>query len=260
MCFCKCDICGFEVKNSKGTSHFYLKHNLTSKQYYDKYIRKEGEGLCIQCGKETKFLNWKYQKFCSLKCSNNNETRKLTFSASYKLNDISLIKVKREETNLIRHGNKNANRVFKIKLKAKNTCLKKYGVDNPMKLKKISSKSFLCRKSPVPKTSFKWKNYKLPSGLIIKVQGRENLLLNKLLKSFNEKDLRIHKNVPTITYLDTNGKMRRYFPDVYVPRLNWIFEAKCNYTWNPNEETRKNNILKFKEVKKLGFKYNVVIL
>lgn len=260
MCFCKCVICGFEVKNKKGVSHFNLKHNLTSKQYYDRYIKQEHEGFCNQCGKETKFLNWKYQKFCSLKCSNNNENRKLLFSKSYKLNDLKLIKNKRENTNLIRYGNKNANKVLEIKLKTKRSCLKKYGVENPMKLKKISLRAFGNRKSPVPKTSFKWKDYKLPSGIIIKIQGRENLLLDKLLKIFNENDLCIHKNVPTIQYFDSNGKMRRHFPDVFIPRLNWIFEAKCNYTWNPDEETRRNNILKFKEAKKLGFKYNVVIL
>lgn len=260
MSFCKCQICNIEIKNSKGTSHFYLKHKITSKQYYDKYIKQEGEGLCIQCGKETKFLNWKYQKFCSLTCSNNNEKRKDLFSKSYKKNNLELINSKRENTNLLRYGNIAPTRTFQIKNKIKRTCINKYGFDNPMKCKKISKKSYFNRKSPAPKISFKWKKYILPSGTEVKVQGRENLLIDKLLKCFKEKDLCIHKNVPTIIYTDINGNEKKYFPDIYVPRLNWIFEAKCNYTWNPNEEIRKNNILKLKETKKLGFHYNLMIL
>ena len=79
------------------------------------------------------------------------------------------------------------------------------------------------------------------------------------LKCFKEKEILVHKGVPTIKYKDINGQIRDHFPDIYVPRYNWIFECKCNYTWNPDEKTKRNNILKIKSAKKQGFSYNLIM-
>ncbi len=257
----KCEICGKELISTKSMSHIPLIHKISVKEYYDKYLRTQNEGFCLQCGKETKFLGIfkKYQKFCSLTCSNNNESRKQEFSKSYKKNDIQLIKEKRFNTNFLRYGNSNANQVPEIKKKIIETCLRKYNVRYAMMNKDISNKSYSNRKAPLP-SSFKWKEYVMPSGRILLIQGRENKMLDKLLQIFTEEEILVHKGVPTIKYKDCNGIYRKHYPDAYVKKLNWIFECKCNYTWNPNEETRKNNILKYKEAKKLGFKYNVIIL
>ena len=46
------------------------KHRMSSKDYYDKYIKQDGEGLCKRCGKPTKYGDFKYRVFCSRKCSN----------------------------------------------------------------------------------------------------------------------------------------------------------------------------------------------
>lgn len=256
----KCEICGKEMLSTKSMSHIPLIHKITVKDYYDKFLRKPNEGFCIECGKETKFLGIfiKYQKFCSLKCSNQNQDRINLFKISYKENDLDEIKSKREETNLKRFGDKIANRNIDVKRKTKDTCMKRYGFTNPMMSKNISKKSYSNRKSSMP-YSFKWKEYKFPSGEIVKIQGKENKTLDKLLKVFDEKEIYVHKGVPTIFYIDINGVKRKHFPDIYIKKLNWIFECKCNYTWNPDEETRKNNILKFKEAKKQGFNYNVII-
>ncbi len=257
----KCEICGKELTSTKSMSHIPLIHKITIKQYFDKYLRKTNEGFCLECGNETKFLGifLRYQKFCSLKCSNTNTTRKQKFSKSYKENDIEIIKEKRYNTNFIRYGNRNANQVREIKKKIVETCLRKYNVPNPMMRKEISDKSQSNRKVPFTSASYKWKKYLTPSGKVLLVQGKENKLLDKLLKIFPENEISVHKGVPTIKYIDCNGKVRKHFPDVYIKKLNWIFECKCNYTWNPNEVDRKNNILKYKEAKKLGFKYNIMI-
>lgn len=47
-----CRICGKDVDIR---THIKV-HKLTSKEYYDEYIKKENEGICPICGKETKFL------------------------------------------------------------------------------------------------------------------------------------------------------------------------------------------------------------
>jgi uncharacterized protein YlaI len=48
---------------------------MTSNEYYDRFFKKEGEGICPVCGKETKYLNLRkgYCKFCSYKCANSKE-------------------------------------------------------------------------------------------------------------------------------------------------------------------------------------------
>lgn len=136
-----CKICEKELVSIKALSQHIRFHEITSKEYYDDYI---GNPLnCPECGKETEFLDLSrgYQKFCSLKCSNNNETRKNEFRKSYLKNDMYSVKEKRKKTNLSRYGNENANLSHFIQEKTKNIFRSKFGVDNPMKLKEISSKS-----------------------------------------------------------------------------------------------------------------------
>ena len=102
----KCLVCGKSVKDYRGlSSHIIQKHQITLKQYYDKYLKQEGEGICAECGKETNFCNIHagYGKFCCCSCSAKNiETRN----------------------------------------NCKKTCLEKYGVDNPSKADVIKDKIF----------------------------------------------------------------------------------------------------------------------
>ena len=72
-----CKICGKKLKSTKSMSHVKTIHNMEIKEYYDKFLRKDGEGFCFNCKEETKFLGVKigYQKFCSLSCSNKNINR-----------------------------------------------------------------------------------------------------------------------------------------------------------------------------------------
>ena len=68
----KCKVCNKEFKNATAlTSHLNSKHSLSSKTYYDKYIKKDNEGVCPICGKITRYtrLSTGYKKFCSIKCS-----------------------------------------------------------------------------------------------------------------------------------------------------------------------------------------------
>ena len=72
----KCAICGIVYKNASAlTAHVVIKHKLNSKEYYDKYLKKPGEGICPICGKTTRYtrLSTGYKKFCSIKCSRQSE-------------------------------------------------------------------------------------------------------------------------------------------------------------------------------------------
>ena len=108
-------------------------HKISSKEYYDKYLKKETEGFCKVCGKETKLysITTGYRQYCSIKCKNEDnelknkikETNKKLYGgtgfASEELNK------KGKETCLRIYGDKNYNNIEKaIKTNLENTvCL-----------------------------------------------------------------------------------------------------------------------------------------
>lgn len=67
-----CQICERELGIRGFWCHLKHKHHLTYKEYYDIYRRKEGEGICPECGKETTLYRGNYLRFCSSRCAVNN--------------------------------------------------------------------------------------------------------------------------------------------------------------------------------------------
>lgn len=105
----KCEICGNDYENKNGFGkHLFLTHNIHTKEYYDKYLRKPGEGVCPVCGKETSFrAEWRYLKYCSYKCAHKNEswnlnkfhkTRSEFYKEHYELNKQKCIENKNKST------------------------------------------------------------------------------------------------------------------------------------------------------------------
>lgn len=102
-----CKICGKELKGTFG-SHLPRSHNITSKIYYDTFYKEDGEGICLTCGKETKFIRYQegYHKFCSMSCNNRNPNLK-------KERGRKSSKTKREKYNsLINNDGNNANSYY----------------------------------------------------------------------------------------------------------------------------------------------------
>jgi hypothetical protein len=71
----ECKICEKEFKNYRTLGRHLRTHKITSKEYYNRYLKKENEGICPVCGKETYFIGLKrgYCKFCSYECANSGE-------------------------------------------------------------------------------------------------------------------------------------------------------------------------------------------
>lgn len=108
----KCLICGKDFKNGKYLSaHLKFEEHVKGQDYYDFYLKKPNEGICLVCGKPTKYINFTrgYQKCCSQNCSNS--------PLSDKGKNIS--KVLKSHTEEQRQA---------IKEKREATCLNKYGV------------------------------------------------------------------------------------------------------------------------------------
>ena len=121
------------------------------------------------------------------------------------------VKEKRRISNLERYGFENPLQREEIKEKCKQTNLEKYGVEYPSQNTEIYEK--------MNKTSYYIKEYILPSGNIINIQGYEHFALDELLQkeNMNENDIITGcKNVPTIWYNDESGKKHRHFVDIFI--------------------------------------------
>jgi very-short-patch-repair endonuclease len=91
-----CQICDKKFHGYEGiVAHCRRSHNISSKEYYDKYIKKENDGICLECKKSTKFtdLGHGYNEFCSNTCANTSkivqERKKITSNIHYNKNNFS---------------------------------------------------------------------------------------------------------------------------------------------------------------------------
>lgn len=146
-----CRICGKEYKGYLGLAIHLKVHQVNSKVYYDKFFKKENEGVCVRsgCGSKTNFCNLKqgYYKHCSIKCKNSDpdviaSTRKL-FLEKYGVDHpwkLEEVKERRKKTWLKNYGVENPGQSEEIKEKKKKTLMKKYGVAHQALLESVKSK------------------------------------------------------------------------------------------------------------------------
>lgn len=123
-----CRLCGREFKDYHILgNHISIVHNLNTKEYYDKFFKKEIEGKCQECNKETSYegLNIGYLKFCSLKCSNNNVD----------------IQNKKKYTCFKNYGVENPSQSYIVREKQKETCFKNHNANFPQQCKEVREKT-----------------------------------------------------------------------------------------------------------------------
>jgi len=109
-------------------------------------------------------------------------------------------------------------------------------------------------------SSNKYKNYTLPSGKIVKIQGYESKALDELLQTYEENDIFIgikiiNSEIGKISYFKEN-KEHTYIPDIYIKSINTIIEVKSNWTYNINKDV---NILKKEACLNQGFNFKFMI-
>ncbi len=157
------------------------------------------------------------------------------------------IRDKGKQTCLEKYGVEHISQSEHFKEKYKNTCLEKYGVEHSSQNPEIAERA--------SKNSYRIKEYKFPSGNIIKCQGYEPFALNELIKLHKEEDIITGcVNVPIISYTDLDGKEHKHFVDIFIPKQNKCIEVKSTWT----AEKKKDNIfLKQDAGKKLGYEYEI---
>jgi hypothetical protein len=157
------------------------------------------------------------------------------------------IKSKIKETNLERYGVEYNLQRKEVIDKIKETNLKKYGVEYIMQSPEIMEKSV--------KNSYYLKEYTLPSGNIIKIQGYEHYALDELLKNYNENEIITGtQNVPEIWYIGNDSKKHRHFVDIFIPSINKCIEVKSTWTYKTQKEVI---FLKQSAAKDLGYLYEI---
>jgi hypothetical protein len=127
----------------------------------------------------------------------------------------------------------------------KATCLKVYG-GHPNQNKEVQAKS--------EASSYKFRDYIMPSGRSVKLQGYEHIALDELVKIYKEDDIIIGRsNIPTIEYYIDDTK-HVYFPDFFIKSENKIIEIKSEWTI----QLKRGNITpKALATIQAGYKYEI---
>jgi hypothetical protein len=187
---------------------------------------------------------------------------------------------RKQETNLNKYGCTNTGSVQEVKDKIKesykekfgghpkqtkevqdkwkSTCMKLYG-GHPNQNKEVQGRSPSREQSSQAKseaTSYKFRDYMMPSGEIVKVQGYEDLALDELVQKYEEEDILVGRsNIPTIEY-HINDVKHVYFPDFLIKSENKIIEVKSEWTI----QLRRGNVQeKALATIKAGYKYEIWI-
>lgn len=222
-----------------------LKLAATNMQKYGKKCPMQNNEI-IQKMKAANIM--KYGVAHPSQCAETNQKRINTnmekYGVKYTLQHES-VKQKSQATNMRKRGVINPGQCPIVKQKSKETNLRNYGCEYPIQNAEFAEKH--------SKAAYKIKDFILPSGNIIKVQGYEPWALTELLdlESINEDDIVTDKRkVPEIWYTNIDNKRCRYYVDIYIPSQNRCIEVKSTWT----AEKKKDCIfLKQQAVKNAGY-------
>jgi hypothetical protein len=229
-----------EVKEKRRLSNlekYGFGHNLQREEIKEKVRATTLEKYGVEYGSQCKEVKDK--------CKKTNLER---YGADYGFQNEN-VKEKIRATNLEKYGVEHNLQREEIRDQIKATNLEKYGVEHSIQNPEIMEKQI--------KNSYYLKEYKLPSGGIIKIQGYEHYALDELFhqEKIDENDIITGcKNVPTIWYTDVNEKRRRHFVDIFIPLQNKCIEVKSTWTFTTQKETI---FLKQRAAKELGYLYEI---
>ena len=214
-----CEICGNKFKSQLAIScHISNKHHVDLKDYYDKYIKQDGEGICKTCGKPTKFdkMSKGYRRFCCYSCATkNNETQE-----------------KMKATNIQKYGVPNAFMADEVKEKMKQTCLERYGVEYASQ-----SEDFQDR---VNKTNLEKYNVKRPAQSTVIMEKMKQTCLERYgvdnyrktaecVDKINDTKRKNHTFGTSKPEKELEVELRKLFPDLQIQYKSELYPFKCDF-------------------------------
>jgi very-short-patch-repair endonuclease len=288
-----CQICHKDYPDLSHLSKHINNHEIPKKEYYDKYLKKDGEGICPECGGPTLYKNkWQnaYKKYCSEECKKkgvikNIEKTTLNKYGVSNVNKLKSIRNKIKKTNKKIYGNSCPMQNSNIQKTIRENNLKNLGVELPFQSKRIQKKGAKTRKKKYgAKYTYqsqelynKCKNtmiqkYEAPFTLQSPKLFEKSFKTRILLKKFNNSDLFYQgsyeldflekyytllniQRAPFIKYRFKN-KQRIYYPDFYILEKNLIIEIKNRYLAKRDKELIK---AKRKAVLSAGFQFIIIV-
>jgi len=159
----------------------------------------------------------------------------------------TLVQKKKQATCNLHYGTNFPAQADVIKERTKQTCMATYGVEHSLQAPEVRARGIATNlltygvehpsqnvevMERTQKNAKKYKEFKMPSGAIRKVQGYEPFALRDLFAaSYTEEQIMTNrKDVPHLAY-DVGGKKRVYFPDIFIPHENKIIEVKSTWTF-----------------------------
>lgn len=226
---------------------------------------------CSECNKELEWNQWKtqYKNFCSRSCATKNPlTRKKKQATCLERYGTPEHSHSTHHKGLLEQYNKNLtteDKVAKTK-KMREVFKKKYNVDWITQDKTFIEKrkqTLLNRDGSLSPVSFgRWKDYNLPDGTVIRIQGYENFALDCLFKIYKQSEILIQrKQIRDICkdfIYEINDIKRHYCPDIFIIPENKIIEVKSFWTYDKKGECsdlREINELKKQSVINAGYKF-----
>jgi len=209
----------FKEKSKKTCLDKYgVEYSLQAKE-----VRKKSKKTCLD----------KYGVEYSLQAEEVREKIKQTCLDKYGVDNpskLNEIKEKKINKSIVKYGVEHVLQSHEIREKSKQTCLDKYGVENPSQNAEISEKQ--------SKNSYKLKTYIFPCSNIAIVQGYEPFLLEILIKEgYTYNDIITNRSQVPVIWYDKNDKKHRYYCDIFIPKINCIYEVKSTWTYEKDMES-----------------------
>lgn len=250
MSIIKCEICDYECNVNYFGTHTTQNHQISAKKYYELFLKKQDESLCLICRQQTRYISITqgYKKTCGYKCASLyrqkqlqekhgvtnqfqleevKEKSKKTLLEKYGADNISkteYAKNKIKNTKKTKHGDQHYNN----RNKAQQTMKEKYGVENIMFIREFCDKAALNGGSLAVT-----KKYITCFGDEIYVQGTYE---EKFVKYCEEKGYRIF-NGPIISYFYEN-QYKNYKIDFEVLKEGQkiLVEIKSSYWYDKQRD------------------------
>jgi hypothetical protein len=217
---CKCEFCNKEFNTINGLNGHrrYCKLNPNKLSAWNKGLTKETNEIVSQY---TNSMNatkntteWKdsYEAWNKGLTKETNDSV-LKYTESMKLTK-NTSEWKEECKTLIyaKYNGKHFTQTAEYKEKWREMCFVRYGVYHPMQVQHIFDKTL--------NATYRRKEYELPDGNIIKVQGYENYAFDYIFKnnySIND----IEFKLPELFYM-YRGNQCRYYPDIFLKSDNLL--------------------------------------
>lgn len=247
-----------DEKVKKILIHYPIEWDTYRKAYHFAFLSNSNEiPKCVVCKSE---LLWKPKynqtQVCSQRCRNLNPITQQKYRNScnerYGKDYASQTVVFRntaKKTNIEKYGVENPMQSECVRETHKARMIQTYGVDNIFKKpdyirEKVREQFGVDHMMHLPevfnnsiKSLMKFKTYTFDNGDEIKVQGNEPDAISILeSQGYTYSDLIVENSKTPKIFYKFDGRTRRYYCDIFIPKENRIIEVKSNYTYNTNYE------------------------